>query len=417
MKSTLLKNLGFLTLSQIANYLLPLVTIPYVTRIVGPENFGLIEFAQATVLYFTVIVNYGFNRTASRSIAIVSSDMKEVSAIFSSVMIAKAMLFFVSVIAYLILIFAAPDFTKHVYLLLVAFPIVLGWAIYPMFVFEGLQKLSVIAITDVSIKAASAILILSLIKNQDQYFLVPLINGLMQVVFAAASFYYALKKIPGLRFHMLDRKAVFAQLKEGSFVFYSNFFNTVYNFGTVLIGAFFLSPIQLGIYAAAYKLIVVANSFLFKPLLGAFYPYLSAKLVKGFFYYSNAFKKGLYYLLIASFLTFLITFLIPEFLLDLVFGHQYSDGAIALRIMSPTLVLGAFIHMFLAQGMLHLKKDKSFMLLTISAGLLSIPLSLFLMAEYSINGAAWVRVIVDTYLAVASGVLYYKSIKKYAIVH
>ena len=82
---------NFLSLSsvQIANYILPLATVPYLVRILGPEKFGLINFAQAFVSYFLVITNFGINISGAREIAIVREDKQKLSEVFSALIFGK----------------------------------------------------------------------------------------------------------------------------------------------------------------------------------------------------------------------------------------------------------------------------------------------------------------------------------------
>ncbi|MCX7761644.1 MAG: oligosaccharide flippase family protein, partial [Candidatus Kryptonium sp.] len=92
-KFKLIKNFLSLSSVQFANYILPFIAIPYIVRIVGPEKYGLISFAQAFVLYFSLFVNYGFNLSATREISANRENTKIVSEVFSVTLTAKFLLF------------------------------------------------------------------------------------------------------------------------------------------------------------------------------------------------------------------------------------------------------------------------------------------------------------------------------------
>ena len=70
----LLENFFSLSILQSANYLLPLVTLPYLTRVIGVELFGEFAVAAAIIIYFQTFVSFGFDYTATRNIAKVQSD-------------------------------------------------------------------------------------------------------------------------------------------------------------------------------------------------------------------------------------------------------------------------------------------------------------------------------------------------------
>ncbi|HNS26312.1 MAG TPA: oligosaccharide flippase family protein [Methanobacteriaceae archaeon] len=86
----ILENILSLFSLQGLNYILPLVTFPYLTRVLGPEKYGLVAFALAFIGYFQILTDYGFNMSATREISIHREDEERVSRIYSSVLATKA---------------------------------------------------------------------------------------------------------------------------------------------------------------------------------------------------------------------------------------------------------------------------------------------------------------------------------------
>ena len=137
MKKRILKNIFSVGGVQLANYVLPLITIPYVVRIVGPEKYGLINFAQAFIGYFTLIINYGFDLTATRDIASKRNDIPALSEIFWNIITAKIFLFIVSSIVFAGTLLFSQKLQLNPQLYLLTYLCTIGIIFFPDMVFSG----------------------------------------------------------------------------------------------------------------------------------------------------------------------------------------------------------------------------------------------------------------------------------------
>jgi len=107
---TIVWNIFSLWTLQIFNYIIPLITLPYVLRILWPEKYWTIAFMWAFVWYFLIIVNYWFNLTATKDISINRDDNVKISEIFWNVIFIKTILALLSFIVALVIVFSFEKF-------------------------------------------------------------------------------------------------------------------------------------------------------------------------------------------------------------------------------------------------------------------------------------------------------------------
>lgn len=398
--SLLFKNIGFLTLSQAANYVLPLITIPYITRVVGPENYGLIEFATVAMLYFSAVVIYGFNTTATREIAENADSKKHVSSVFSTVVFTRLLLFLAASVVFVLCLLFVPEFQSNKKVLLFAYPIVFGWTLYPDFLFQGLQKLQIVAVANFAVKSIAAVLIFVLLQTANDFYFVLGINSFAQILVGLFTLFYAFKAIGGLEFFKPSWEDVKVRLKNGFYVFLSHFFTRIYTFGSIVFLGIMLTELELGYFAAGMKLITVGQSFLFLPLFGALFPHLTKLYAENKDKYLREFKRALLVMIGLTAFASTVLMLFPEFFIKLVFGADYLGVQPYFVIMVPILIFSSISHFSMQQGLIILKKDRRYLSIIIATGILSLVLNYFIIPDYRLEGAAWVKLGVDGFLAV-----------------
>src|SRR5690625_1939106 len=150
----LLGNITSLGLVRGLDYLVPVVTLPYLMRVIGLELYGLIDYAIALARYFSAVINYGFGVTAVRSIALERQDKDLVSKIYSETMTAIGLLIVLAGAVYVPIVVAIEAFRVHLALYLFAFAFVSLQALFPAWLFRGLERIAMGA----KLTAASRIL-------------------------------------------------------------------------------------------------------------------------------------------------------------------------------------------------------------------------------------------------------------------
>lgn len=361
------QNFLSLTFLQAASYLLPLVTLPYLVRVLGPEKFGLIAFAQSIIRYFLIFTDFGFNLSATRQISISRDDSKKISEIFSSVIIIK---FFIAIISIIILIFAVTileklNSDKLVYLFTSLS--IIGSAFFPQWFFQGIEKMKEVAIINIIAKILFAVSIFIFIKYQDDYLLFCILNSVSIVIPGIIAFIIAFR-FRQLNFHFPGRNELLLHFKEGFYIFVSNVSMNLYTTSNSVLLGFLTNNIIVGYYVAAEK-IFTAFQQLGMPLFQALFPYFSKLFIVNRDETIRLFNKIFRItILITFFISLGLTFFSP-WIVNTFLGQNYSQSILILTILSWILLVSWGNYILGIQGLINFGYKKIFTMIVLYCGL------------------------------------------------
>ena len=135
-KKRLVENVFSLSVLQVANFILPLVTIPYLVRILGAEKFGLVMFAYAFNQYFVMLVDFGFGLSATREIALSRNNPQKINEIFWSIITIKTVfLMFCFVILFSVVSYF-DKFKSDTQIYLLSYGVAVGQAYFPVWFYQ-----------------------------------------------------------------------------------------------------------------------------------------------------------------------------------------------------------------------------------------------------------------------------------------
>ena len=273
-KKRLLSNFFSLSILQGANYVLPLITLPYLVRVLGPEKYGLIAFAQAFIQYFNILTDYGFNLSATREISIYRDDLQKVSEIFSSVMVIKFGLLVLSFAIMTILVFSFGKFRQDWPIYYLTFGMVVGQVLFPVWFFQGMERMKYITFLNITAKLIFTFAIFVFIRQASDYIYVPLLNLFGYLVAGALALRIVFRGFK-VGFKVPSYSSLIHQLKEGWYIFISQVAISGYNSSRLFAVGLFTDNTITGYYAIAEKLMNVVITFPLASLLQSLYPRLS----------------------------------------------------------------------------------------------------------------------------------------------
>jgi len=327
-------NMASLFTLQGANYLLPLITIPYLVRVLGPENFGRIAFAQAFIQYFVMLTDYGFNMSATRSIAYAyaQNDRVAIARIFNAVLGVKLIsllggFLIMSGIAWLV-----PSMRAEYPLFVVCFLAVLGNALFPEWLYQGLQRMRYITVFTITARTLVVLAIFILVRHQDQYLLAAGLLALGMPLAGVVALFYALR-MARIRFAVPQLAEMKRAVLEGWHIFIASFGGTFYNSSNIFMLGLVAPPATVGYFAAADKLLKALQSLIY-PISQAAYPYI-AMLMKHSREEAFAFLGKMLRLFSAgTLLVAVVLFFGAGLIAHIAFGAQFASSAIIIRLLS-----------------------------------------------------------------------------------
>ncbi len=354
----LFKNFTSLSLLQISNYIFPLITLPYLVRVLGPEKDGLINFAAAFTGYFIILTDYGFNLSATQEISVNRDDKQKVSEIFSSVITSKLLLYFISTIVFFSCLISFDIFKTDNTLFIISYAGLIGTVIFPLWYFQGTEKMNFIFIINFVIKLITVILIFLLIKNPADYLLLVIIYSTSQVVYGLTGLITVIKKFK-VRLFLTNLEDIINQLRKSKNIFMSSLSISVISSSNVFILGLFVDKSTVGYFAAADKIRLAFQSML-GPLFTATFPHVSNLAKKSFEQFYNFNKKSFFFTFTFGLIIFLIIFWNAENLVKIILGNGYENSIIILKTLSVIPFLYSISNFLGVQILLPLNYSKKY---------------------------------------------------------
>ena len=269
----LAKNTGFLYLLSLSSQIVNLALIPFETRVLGSEAYGVIALAVAMSSIITIILDFGFILSATERTVKIVGDARGLACLLGNVACAKACLALVVGFVVGVLVLFVQPFSDYRSLFLLYYLAYAVNAFLPDFFYRGHEDMRVITVRTVMVKVVSALPVFFLLRDPSDMWVVPallLVGNAAAVMFS----YFDIRKRYRVRPFACKASESLSLLRESFGFFVSRFASVFYqSMNSVLLGSVYPGQAIVGCYGAAEKFLSYSKA-LSSPVADSLYPYM-----------------------------------------------------------------------------------------------------------------------------------------------
>ena len=386
----LVANSFYLYLAHFADYLLALIILPFIARVLGPEELGYVGLAQTFGIFILLIMEFGFPLMATREVAREKNNPENIKVLIGQIFSFKLFLIPVILILSAIVILMVPVFHENPHYV---FIVVIGsifQGMVPTWYFQGIEKLRSVALSKTIFRLLGFSLIFLFVRSNQDGWIVLLSYMISSICICLYLFKYMVNIIGP--FHLAGRSSIKVMWQKSKNSFFITILPVIYNNLSVIVMSIIVSPLQLGYYYGAARIHRAFNT-LYGPVGQAFYPRLASTDSRNPEKAKQMTKKFLWIMTAAGFLFFVMIYFFAEPIISLILGEEFLFAATTLKIFAIGLPLTAISHVLGRQWLMIRRKDNqyskillissimgviSIFVLIRSYGILAIPISLII---------------------------------------
>lgn len=379
-------NFSSLTALQISNYVFPLITFPYLVRVLGPTNFGLANFAFAFLVYFNTVIEFGFNFSATREISQSKGDRYRINQLFNLTFFSKITLFIPISILYFILVSLIPFFNENFLIYTIAYFSIIGNLLFPVWFFQGIEKMYYITVFNIIFRVIGVVFIFLFVVNEDdliKYLVIT--SGVLLLTGTSAVYYIQRQKLVDLAVPKYE--SIKQHLREGFNLFSSQYLIMLYTTSNTFILGLISGNTAVGFFTGADKIRTAVQNV--GGIAGqTIFPHISNLFRESKVSAVKFLNKYLVVIGIPVFLLSISLFLFSEELILLILGEQYLNSVQILKWLSFLPFIIFLSNFFGIQYLLGQGFDSEFRRIIFIGAVLNLILLIIFVPLYGAEGTA-----------------------------
>lgn len=269
MKNNVLKNTIMLYGLTAAKIIFPLLTLPYLTRVLSVDTYGTATYVKSVMQYFQLFVDFGFMLSGTKDIVQAADDKGKLRETVSEIFLARLILGGISLVLILLLIIALPILRENSLYTLLSFGSVFCSIFLFDYLFRGLEKMQIITIRYVVMRGISTVLTFVLVHGSGDMLWIPALD-LIGSLAAAVWVTYERRKL-GIKLCLPAISSAMKKLRESAVYFASNLATTVFGALTTVLIGIFMSTKDVAYWSVSMQL-VSAVQIMYNPIVDGVYP-------------------------------------------------------------------------------------------------------------------------------------------------
>lgn len=380
---------------QLATFVLPLVTLPYLARTLGPRALGVLVFAQAFSGFVYLLSEYGFGLSAGRDIAARRGDEQPPDDIVAAVQGAKLALFALTVLLGAVALLLVPNFRDSPEYLLLAVADAIALGLSPLWYFRGIERLRLAATLNLLARVVATVGVILLVKSRDQGWIVLAVSAATDLVASAVSLAVMYRQVSWERPTWTGTRQA---LRDGWHLFLYNASLVLYTTANAFVLGLLAPATQVAFFGGAERMSRAATRMV-GPVSEALFPRVTYLLAQGERQRARFVAgRSLLYLTGLGLLAAAALALLAPWIVGLVLGDGYGAAVPVLRVLALLIPLIAASNVLGIQWAIPLGFDKQFTRVILLAGPLNLAMLAVLVPLLQALGAAVAVVVTEAFV-------------------
>lgn len=329
-KSRFGKNVIFQYGLQIAKYLFPFITLPYLTRVLGPDVYAVRAYILAAMTFMQVFLDYGFTSYGTLAVAKNTHDIKKIQKETSCIVFLRILLSIIGAFALVFITPLIPIMAQNPLYVVLAYIGICFKAMLPDFIFQGLEDMRIITTRYVISQTVATVFIFAFIHTPQDLLWVPAFEGLASLIALVLSWQDVLCKRK-ITFTKFDKQLAVSAFKESTIFFFSSAATTIFTALTTLMIGILISDVAEVSYWSIAMMSVSAIQSLYTPITNSLYPHMIKR--RDF----RLFKKLLISGMIAVTIGTIAFAALSNVVMWVLGGKEYLGGSYIIAMVSPVL--------------------------------------------------------------------------------